>query len=274
MWLDVLAAQPVSPATLSTYRREVRRMRWYCDEFDIRPPTQWGYPDVTDYVTFLRTRVKVHACPQGVQFGQAEWTPFRSGVFSEAAVAAAVRILGTLFRFWQSAGYVRANPFAKFKSRAPQRRGPGARHAIPAAALAMVRKSMDDRPKRTARDHLVYWRNAFLLTLLERTGLRADEAAQANMADVFSFSDPETARLYHGLAVRHQKGGLEGNVVLDSTVMRALAYYRRAFGLADLPEPGEQLGLILSPQTDLAGCLLYTSPSPRDLSTSRMPSSA
>ena len=29
-----------------------------------------------------------------------------------------------------------------------------------------------------------------------------------------------------------------------------------------------------SPITDYTGCLLYTSPSPRDLSTSRMPSSA
>ncbi|MFY2610557.1 tyrosine-type recombinase/integrase [Achromobacter ruhlandii] len=252
VWLGVLASQPASPATLSTYRREVRRVRWYCEAFGTRTPTQWGYPDVTEYVRFLRSGVKGHVCPQGVEFGQAGWTPFRSGAFSETAVAAAVRILSTLFRFWQSAGYVRANPFAKFKTKAPQRRGPGARHAIPTAALAMVRKAMDDRPKRTARDHLVYWRNAFLLTLLERTGLRADEAAQANMADVFSFSDPETARLYYGLTVRHQKGGQEGNVVLDATVMRAFAYYRRAFGLADLPTPGEPLGLILSPQTDLA----------------------
>ena len=32
--------------------------------------------------------------------------------------------------------------------------------------------------------------------------------------------------------------------------------------------------LILAACTAIAGCLLYTSPSPRDLSTSRMPSSA
>ena len=37
---------------------------------------------------------------------------------------------------------------------------------------------------------------------------------------------------------------------------------------------GEQSGHILSKINNFSGCLLYTSPSPRDLSTSRMPSSA
>ena len=37
---------------------------------------------------------------------------------------------------------------------------------------------------------------------------------------------------------------------------------------------GEQKVLSLIDLADLASCLLYTSPSPRDLSTSRMPSSA
>ena len=40
--------------------------------------------------------------------------------------------------------------------------------------------------------------------------------------------------------------------------------------ISSIQEAGCQAGLVLNPDT----CLLYTSPSPRDLSTSRMPSSA
>ena len=38
---------------------------------------------------------------------------------------------------------------------------------------------------------------------------------------------------------------------------------------------GQEIGLDIEfAQSNIEGCLLYTSPSPRDLSTSRMPSSA
>ena len=47
------------------------------------------------------------------------------------------------------------------------------------------------------------------------------------------------------------------------------AYAPRTPGKANHDHRGEQ-----SDEEKLYGCLLYTSPSPRDLSTSRMPSSA
>lgn len=252
VWLETLAARPVSPATLSTYRRELRRLRWYCHLVGAPQPTRWHLQDATAYIRFLTDEASNFPCHPSAEYGSPNWTPFRSGQFGPTAISAAARILGTLFTFWQQAGYTRANPFASIKLRGPQRAGPGARHAIPAQALAIVRKCMDERVKRTARDHLVYWRNAFLLVLIERTGLRADEVAGANMVDIFCFSDPENARLYWGMTVRRQKGGGEGRVVLDAAVVKALASYRRAFGLADMPQPGEELALILSPQTAAA----------------------
>ncbi|CAB3920277.1 Tyrosine recombinase XerC [Achromobacter xylosoxidans] len=252
VWLTTLAARPVSPATVSTYRREVRRLRWYCKLVGAAQPTHWNLQDANGYIAFLNKQPARFPCPPHAEYGAPDWTPFRSGKFGPTAIAAASRILGTMFTFWQQAGYVRANPFATIKLKSPQRGGPGARHAIPAQALAIVRKCMDDRTKRTARDHLVYWRNAFLLVLIERTGLRADEVAGADMADIFSFSDPQNARLYWGMTVRKQKGGREGRVVLDATVVKALMNYRRAFGLADMPQPGEEQALILSPQTAAA----------------------
>ena len=44
--------------------------------------------------------------------------------------------------------------------------------------------------------------------------------------------------------------------------------------LTRVSAPGEQQSLIEKTLAVLSDCLLYTSPSPRDLSTSRMPSSA
>ena len=57
----------------------------------------------------------------------------------------------------------------------------------------------------------------------------------------------------------------------------------KAFGIglycAMLPVPGQMiisvaLAIVFTANVPLSFCLLYTSPSPRDLSTSRMPSSA
>ena len=43
---------------------------------------------------------------------------------------------------------------------------------------------------------------------------------------------------------------------------------------ADFPEVGAEAAVVVYRQDTPIACLLYTSPSPRDLSTSRMPSSA
>lgn len=248
LWMELLQVKAASKATLATYEREVRRLRWYCEHFDAPPPRVWGYADVIAYLKFLQEGAKDHPCRQGARPGTAGWTPFRSGNLSPAAAAAAARILNTLFGVWLRARYIGANPFAEVVTR-PRRQGPGPRHAIPAQALDIVRRNMDERIKHSAFDHLVYWRNRFLLCLLERTGLRANEVAQANMQDIGTVTDPKTGRMYWVLHITHQKGGGEGDVVLDAVAMEALFAYRHAFGLPETPQPGENLALILSPRT-------------------------
>ena len=54
------------------------------------------------------------------------------------------------------------------------------------------------------------------------------------------------------------------------------SYFPDAKNVADLVSPDAHSPLLtcISPSTQVESCLLYTSPSPRDLSTSRMPSSA
>lgn len=265
VWLAMLAARPVSAATMATYRREQRRLRWYCDHVQAPPLRQWTYQDVAAYVSFLRTKAPANRCPQGLKPTDPGWTPFRNGQMSDASIASTIRILNTLFGFWQEAGYRNANPFAAATRTVPRSAGgPASRRAVPPDALEIVRRSMAAREKHTARDHLTYWRNAFLLLLLERTGLRANEVAQANMIDVHTVSDPATARHYWALAVNHQKGGGTGIVPLDNDVMHAFFRYRGAFQLPEMPRHDEDFGLVLSPHT-AAGQdeSVYTSPRAR-----------
>ena len=91
--------------------------------------------------------------------------------------------------------------------------------------------------------------------------------------------------LLKGLAcIKELNGGFKAERVSTSVVLRAEIVHRivdvflqsvliaailvMAFGTAPLD------GLVFLILAQVMGCLLYTSPSPRDLSTSRMPSSA
>ena len=142
--------------------------------------------------------------------------------------------------------------------------------------------------------------------LEERVGLDlvvrgAVVTATADGADLLRFADRIVGA--HDEAVAHlTRSELEGSLTLGSNedlhsdeLVEVLARFGRAYPnvhidvrvglsgtIADLVDAGElDLGLIQIPTTgpqrprasDLV-CLLYTSPSPRDLSTSRMPSSA
>ena len=87
--------------------------------------------------------------------------------------------------------------------------------------------------------------------------------------------------------LKQQLTGLDASASLDEvgTVLQVGDGIARVYGLSNV-QYGELVqfdsgleGIVLNLEEDnvgvvLLGCLLYTSPSPRDLSTSRMPSSA
>ena len=83
---------------------------------------------------------------------------------------------------------------------------------------------------------------------------------------------------------RNRRPGRFPQAVLASVVLHAAVIAAGVVSMsrAEIPPRVRTIGVsIVSPPPNLAGpppatapCLLYTSPSPRDLSTSRMPSSA
>ena len=109
-------------------------------------------------------------------------------------------------------------------------------------------------------------------------GSRTQEKAEAAVADLAKISPDTPAQAMENSAAAaageivvltvpyaHQlstlegvKASLTGKILIDVTV----------------PLMPPKVGTVQLPEAGSAGCLLYTSPSPRDLSTSRMPSSA
>ena len=67
-------------------------------------------------------------------------------------------------------------------------------------------------------------------------------------------------------------GGFEGGPVLTQSLPNCGLYEHRTEQVTDLPLQNMELEFPSSEQC--VGCLLYTSPSPRDATLSRMPSSA
>lgn len=257
VWFGRLELAGASAATLATYRREIRRVQWYHDHVAAVPLSRWTYQDADAYVTFLKEVAPSHICPTGAKRGSTSWTPFRRAL-SATSIADARKVLNTLYSFWQSAGYTRSNPLAgiggRRKPTAPTRR------AIRSDLFDATIGCMESREKKSARDYLIFHRNRFLLLLLARTGLRANEAAQGSMTDIELIPDPANNAQYWALNVSAQKGGGIGNVFLDDIVMEALETYRLSFGLPRYPHGEERYGLILSPYTTRTN---YASETPR-----------
>ena len=90
--------------------------------------------------------------------------------------------------------------------------------------------------------------------------VRVEAAAYAEATETLSADHHEIQAWYANETVEHSLNHLKRS---DSEMIRVLD---------DLIQVLTQKGVIRV--TDLPACLLYTSPSPRDLSTSRMPSSA
>lgn len=248
LWLQRLSLRtpPVSDATLRSYRMEIRRLRWYCERFNVVAPSNWSFQDAMAYLRFLNEKAGSYLSPRRLSPADPNWTPFKA-VPSPGTLANTKKVINSLFAFWLESGYVRRNPFVgTLKSTAGSE---DVVRSLPDEFLEAVYRSIEQRPKVSQMDFLAAIRNRFIIRLLERTGLRASEALAGNMNDVHPVTDPKTAEVYWGFRVRHGKGGSTGTVFLDDQVMADFMAYRRAFGFDDVPDDKDSTALILSTRT-------------------------
>lgn len=250
VWLTVLRNRGVSAATLDTYGREVRRLQWYCATQDGGRPSAWTFQDADAYIRFLSDDAEAHVCPRGLRPGEAGWTPFR-GALSAGVVGQVCEVLHTMFGFWKDTGHASWNPFAGQVGR--RSRSAPWRRALPPAAVQHVLDALEDVPTDSVHALRRAYRDRFLFLLFVHTGLRAHEAAAADMTDLAPYTDPKTQRVYFGLHLRTQKGGGESTVLVPGPAVDAWRDYRRAYDLPETPLRSERLGLVLSPLTKAAG---------------------
>jgi integrase/recombinase XerD len=249
LWFTALRLRRpvVSEETMKNYRREVNRLRWYCETFDIALPNNWSIQDLSQYLTFLRERTQDFVSPS-TKASDLGWTPFK-GRLAESSVANCQKVLHALYRFWMHVGYVSRTPFAGVGGGSTRQASAGARRAVQSSLVDYVIDAMDQRDKSGRVEHLTYLRNRFVIRLLEKTGLRADEAAAANMGHVQPFSDVKTGRVHWSIWIEKGKGGTQGRVPVTDSVMHDFRVYRLAYGLPEAPQNHETQALILSPYT-------------------------
>lgn len=245
-WLEALREEGRSRATIETYAREIRRVRWYCETFGAPDLLAWSATEAVRYVEFLRTRAHLYVCPAGLRPSAAGWTPFRSGLLDPTSVDATIRILMTMYGHFASVGYalIGVNPFAGLGNTTPRRRSRPVRQ--PALSIEDVQPALErlaEEPKTTVSEHQMAWRDRFILTILSRTSLSAGDLAKARMSHVIANQDPRSS---DGWVLAMEGRNAEP---LDLEVVEAFRSYREAFRLRPQPSRDEGLGLILSPYT-------------------------
>lgn len=248
VWLEHLRLRPLSPTTLRSYENELAKLRWYCETL-VRPaPSRWTVQDAMEFVTWLQTDAKNHVSKRGLQPADVGWTPFKSPP-SKASIATTLKVVNALFKFWANSGYVQRNPLLGLGREASRKQTRSVRSVDP-RFLEAVSRHMETSVGTEPAQFLQMVRNRFILILLERTGLRANEAVQANMDDIEPVTDPRDRQTYWRLQVRFSKGGKESSVFLDDVVLEHLRVYRQAFGFPEMPTGNEpDVALILSVRT-------------------------
>lgn len=248
VWLEHLRVRPVSRTTLSSYRYQIEKLRWYCEILVNPSPSVWTVQEAGRFVSWLQTDAHLHISARGMPRTDPTWTPFKS-VPSKNSIGTTLKVVNEMFKFWVEAGYIVRSPMMGLGrgSRQKKRTVRAVRPEFMEAVLTNMELQTDTASK---NQFLIMVRNRFVLVLLERTGLRANEVVMADMDDIDSVADNQNGAIYWRLNVRHSKGGKETAVPLDNVVLDMLKVYRQAFGLPAMPvgkEPG--VGLVLSLRT-------------------------
>lgn len=248
VWLEHLRLRPLSQTTLQSYQNELAKLRWYCETLVHPLPSQWTVQDAMAFVTWLQEDAQNHVSLRGLQPTDEGWTPFKSAP-SNASIATTLKVVNALFKFWATSGYVKHNPLLGLGREASRKQKRSVRSVAPQFMEAVIRH-MESSAGTQPTQFLQMVRNRFVLVLLERTGLRANEAVQADMNDIEPVTDPRDRQTYWRLQVRFAKGGKESSVLLDDVVLEHLRVYRQAFGFPEMPTGNESdVALILSVRT-------------------------
>ena len=240
-----------SPRTVEAYLRDCRGMIETAAELGRGAPAELGLSDLREHLSRLSERG-----------------------LAASTLARCRSALRTYFRFLLDEGRVASDPTEGLEAPA---RGRPLPHVLTYEGVLAILEAVP-------LEHALANRDRAMLEVLYGSGVRISELIGLRVRDL---------RLEEGLAVVRGKGDRQRLVPLGGSAARAVRRYLRdtrpgldvrgeSGGAVFLNHHGRPLSRtgawkIVRRHVDAAkasGCLLYTSPSPRDRTRSRMPSSA
>jgi site-specific recombinase XerD len=257
VWLRAIASRGRrnSPETVATYGYHLAKLRWFCENVHVVPPSRWTVQDVDAFYSFLADLPDEALCAQDLITGAFArpdddgYTPFRTKP-SKSSRSDIQRCIHAMFRAWREMGYIQINPMGLHG--AGTVRKVNANRAVSSDLYDMVFQCMDEADKLTFTARQTDLRDRFIFVVLRELGLRASELIKAEMSAFYRLSDPRDGKTYWVMVVREEtaKGSKERKIPVPRSVMEALGIYRQAFGLPRLPEPVETIALLLSVRTN------------------------
>ena len=237
-----------SHQTVDTYRYHLAKLRWYCETEIGRTPSYWSAQDAEKFADYLADLPDSAKCALGACIGEDGYTPFRKAP-SDNARSDILRFTKAMFTALHGTGYIRLNPMKLMK--VSKERRLDKRRAVDGDLFDLVLQVMDESPRETPAQELMYWRDRFIFICLRESGLRASELVGAKMCALEAQYDPKSCNTYWILRVEATtaKGGHGRTVPVSTLLLDALTAYRAAFGLDPFPAERESYGLILSMRT-------------------------
>lgn len=172
-----------------------------------------------------------------------EWRPFTNGGLSKAAANQAILVIGGLFEYAASVGYISHNPVKVFRKRMKVESKERVeeeeidRYLEPAVWEAAI-AGVETMPQEEDRQVAHHQRSKFALKFLYFCGLRRDEMSKARTSHL------KLRRGKWGLVVKG-KGKKVRRIPLPAGAVEALREYREALGRTPWPAPTDDEPLIM-----------------------------
>lgn len=231
--------------TLDNYRKEVERLLLWAIIERRKPLSSLTHEDLLIYQRFIadpQPRQRwVLASGRKPSRNDPNWRPF-AGPLSATSQRQSMVILNALFSWLVNAGYLAGNPLSLSRQRARKAK-PRITRFLDDELWQEVKTSIGAMPRETNRQREHYFRVRWLYSLFYLCGLRISEVAENTMGDFYCRRDKEgEERWWLEIIGKGEKTRL---VPATNELMVELVRYRREYGLAPFPLPGETTPLLL-----------------------------
>lgn len=215
--------------TISSYKQTIERfMLWLGNEgLGLKDVTR---EVITKYEDFLQYPTPTEIwCGKAVARNNPNWKPFVKGL-SITSVNLNLQILGSMFQYLIEGGYLTKNPFRliRIKKKSIQK----IERYLNENQWQYIKDYIENMPKKTPKDKLVYERARWIFYLFYLTGCRRHEVINAKMSDFYLKNHQWWFKVLG-------KGNKIGEIPVTNELLECLIRYRKFMGLSDIPTVNE-----------------------------------